>query len=108
MPTYLSNCSDCKFNYLVEEYYTKNKNCKLLYNLHKQNQDKLKCLIEATSLPKEICIKIIKKSSLIDKCSYCDNMLCKEHLTEAKKWAKYYRHVDDKFMCSSCCWIEVS
>lgn len=108
MPTYLSNCSECNLNYIVEEFHTTNENCRFLFNLYKENEEKLKCLIEATSLPKEICIKIIKQSSLFGKCSYCETKLCKDHVLEAKKWAKYYRNVDNKFMCSKCCWIEVS
>lgn len=108
MPTQFTNCAECDYDIIVKKYYKENDNCKYLYDLHNENIEKFNILQQSTKLPKEICIKILKESSKFTNCNYCERKLCFHHAECAKRWAKYYRNVDNQYMCKQCCWWEVS
>ena len=105
MPHILSNCSECFYldgfplTHFVNEDY-------------KEDLDKLEALesgelVKKLNVPREICIKIIKDSNKVSKCSFCNNKLCLKHTERAKKYGKKYNQ-RDCIMCDRCCWWEIN
>lgn len=108
MPTQFTNCAECDYDTIVKKYYKENDNCKYLYDLHNENLEKQKILMNVGNLNEELTINIIKMANILEKCSYCNNLLCKKHLNKAAHWGKYYKGNQGGFMCNKCCWWEVT
>jgi hypothetical protein len=96
MPTIFSDCNECSHIKSLDTNHYLNKRYKL--HLEKYN------VLLLTCLPVEICLKIMKISNNLLKCSYCNNKLCSYHSARAFNKARYY--TKSGIICDNCIWNE--